>query len=167
LGIFVIGLTNDVKHCCERSSSAPAGDYPRDVTTLVDYAESVFGQWSRKLQAPLVYVGAAASYRLNPQDPLPEVRLDNIDAGGRVREHARAMARIYQKVEGLGGRGGAYSSFQANRVYFAQKPMTDYQRCDEKGHPHLTELYLQGCLMYNTIVFALQKGGVFSNLKCE
>jgi hypothetical protein len=168
LAVFVIGLTNDVKFCCDKTASSTA-DYPRDVAHLLEYADTTFGQWARKMQVPLVYGGAAASYRINPLEPTTEVRLDNVDgAGSRAREHAKAMARIYQKVDLLGGgRGGGYSSFQANRVYYAQKPMTDPARCDEKGHPHLTETYLQGCLMYNTVVFFLQKGGVYKDLKCK
>jgi hypothetical protein len=52
-------------------------------------------------------------------------------------------------------------------VYFIQKLMTDFNRCDWVGHPHLMELYLQAVLTANTISYVLQKSVLFTNKKCK
>jgi hypothetical protein len=81
-------------------------------------------------------------------------------------QHAKAMARIHNRLEAKSV-AGAFTSFQPRRVYFVQKPMTDFNRCDWVGHPHLTELYLQAVLTANTISYVLQKSGLFTNMKCK
>jgi hypothetical protein len=114
-----------------------------------------------------VYAGAAASYHEDPRRVTSEVHLDNLNTSSQPHvQHAKAMARIHNRLEVMSV-AGAFSSFQPRRVYYVQKPMTDFNRCDWVGHPHLTKLYLQAVLMKNMILFLLQKSGLYTDMKCK
>jgi hypothetical protein len=62
---------------------------------------------------------------------------------------------------------GPFPDFLLGRLYMVQKPMTDFNRCDWVGHPHLTELYTQACFLAKTVFFVLQKSKLRSNMKCK
>ena len=166
IAVIVLGLTNDVKFCADRAAGSAAGEYPRDVTSLMEQMESVLGGWGRRLDAPVIYVGAAASAREDPRRQSGEVRLNNLSGEGARRQHAKALARIHNRLESLSS-SGAWSTMASGKVYYAQKPMTDINRCDWVGHPAQSELYLQACLVRNTMGFVLQKGGLRRDLKCK
>ncbi len=167
LCMIVLGLTNDVKFCSEKTAAGQSADCPKNVGYLMDQLEKVLAGWSRQLDTPVVYVGAAASYHTNPRRVTSEVRLDNVNSPAQARtQHAMAMARIHNLLEAESV-AGAFPTFQSGRVYFVQKPMTDFSRCDWVGHPHVTEWYLQAVLTANTISYVLQKSGLFTNMKCK
>jgi hypothetical protein len=160
-------LTYDVKFCSEKTRAGQSADYPKNVGYFMDQLETVLGGWSRRLDTPVVYAGAAASYHEDPRRVTSEIRLDNLNSSAQARaQHAKAMARIHNRLEARSV-AGAFPSFQPRRVYFVQKPMTDFNRCDWVRHPHLTELYLQAVLTANTISYVLQKSGLFTNMKCK
>jgi hypothetical protein len=102
LCMIVLGLTNDIKFCLEKTSVGQSANYPRDVGYLVDQLEMVLGGWSRCLNTPVIYAGAAASYHKDPRRITSEVCLDNLNTSSRPRvQPAKALARLHNRLESL------------------------------------------------------------------
>jgi hypothetical protein len=166
----VLGLTEDVRFCTEKKEPGLSTDYPADVDDLLGHAMKTFMTWSKKLGTPVVFGGASASFRINPEEwtASNSVKLNDLDTiEDPLREHAKAMAEIYQKMAQVGRGGTPWSTFTAENVLFVQKPMTDPYECDVYGFPQLTELYLQACVLRNTVSFVAKKGGLLANFKCK
>jgi hypothetical protein len=165
--IIVLGLTNDIKFCSEKTASTSASEYPRNVGYLLDQLETVLGGWACRMDCPVVYASGAASYREDPRKITSDVRLDNLNTSSQPKvQHARALGRLYNFLD-QSSTAGPFPDFLPGRVYMVQKPMTDFNRCDWVGHPHLTELYTQACYLANTVFFVLQKSKLRSNMKCK